>query len=149
MVSYDGVELCELIGIYIDSLLENFLEKDELSLYRDDGFIIVRNINNQETDKRRKKIISIFKIIDFNIEITTNLAEDNFLDVTFSLEQNTYRPYKKLNDNLRYINPWSNHPPQIIKHLNPEILQLLKYLNNYNQIMKNHWKNDVTKQNCN
>ena len=105
MVSYDGVELCELIGINIDSLLENFLEKDELSLYRDDGFIIVRNINNQETDKRRKKIISIFKIIDFNIEITTNLAEDNFLDVTFSLEQNTYRPYKKLNDNLRYINP--------------------------------------------
>ena len=31
----------------------------------------------------------------------------------------------------------------------PEILQALKYFNNQNQIMKKHWKNVVTKENCN
>ena len=62
-------------------------------------------------------MISIFKSIDFKIEITTNLTEVDFLDVTFNLERNTYRPYKKPNDNLTYINTSSNHPPQIIKHL--------------------------------
>ena len=52
--------------------------------------------------KIRKNIINIFKSIDFKIEITTNLTKVNFLDATFDLERNTYRPYKKPNDNLIY-----------------------------------------------
>ena len=61
-------------------------------------------MNNQQIDKIRKNIISIFKSVDFKIEITINLMEVNFFDVTFNLEQNTYRLYKKTNDNLTYIN---------------------------------------------
>ena len=61
-------------------------------------------MNNQQMDKIRKNIISIFKSVDFKIEITINLMEVNFFDVTFNLEQNTYRLYKKTNDNLTYIN---------------------------------------------
>ena len=60
-------------------------------------------MNNQQMDKIRKNIISIFKSVDFKIEITINLMEVNFSDVTFNLEQNTYRLYKKTNDNLTYI----------------------------------------------
>ena len=71
-----------------------------MGLYRDDGLIILRNINNQQTNKIRKQIISIFKCIDFKTEITTNVTEVNFFEVTFNLERNTYWPYKKLNDNL-------------------------------------------------
>ena len=88
-----------------------------MGLLRDDGLIILCNTNSQQMDKIRKKIISIFKSIDFEIEITTNLTKVDFLDVTSNLERNTYRPYKKPNDNLTYINTSSNHPPQIIKHL--------------------------------
>ena len=47
--------------------------------------------------------------------------EVDFLDVTINLERNTYRPYKKPNDNLTYINISSNHPPQIIKYLTQTI----------------------------
>ena len=43
------------------------------------------------------------------------------MDVTFNLVRNTYRPYKKPNDNLKYINTSSNHPPQIIKYLTQTI----------------------------
>ena len=117
MGSYDGAELCELIGIYIQSLLTNILSKDNMGLYRDDGLFILRKINKQQTDRVRKKIISIFKNIDFKIEIVTNLTEVDFLDVTFNLENNTYRPYKKPNDKLIYIDVSSNHPPQIKKQL--------------------------------
>ena len=39
MESYDGAGLCELIRIYIQSLLTNILSKDNMGLYRDDGFI--------------------------------------------------------------------------------------------------------------
>ena len=51
--------------------------------------------------------------------------EVSFLDVTFDLERNTYRPYKNLNDNLIYISNSSNHPPQIIKHLTQTISESL------------------------
>ena len=59
MDSYDGAKLRELIGIYIQPLLESSLAKDQMGLYQEDGLIILRNINNQQTDKIRKKIISI------------------------------------------------------------------------------------------
>ena len=63
MGSYDEVELCELIGINIQSLLTNILSKNNMGLYRDDGLFILRKINKQQTDRVRKKIISIFSKI--------------------------------------------------------------------------------------
>ena len=92
---------------------------------QDVALIIIRNINNQQTHKIRKKIITIFQSIDLKIEIQTNLTEVLFLDVTFSLERNTYRPYRKPNDNITYINTSQNHPPQIIKHLTQTISERL------------------------
>ena len=71
--------------------------------------------NKQQTERVRKKIISIFKNMDFKTEIVTNLTEVDFLDVTFNLENNTYRPYKKPNGKLIYIDVSSNRPPQIEK----------------------------------
>ena len=88
-----------------------------MGLYRDDGLFILRKINKQQTDSVRKKIISIFKNIDFKIEIVTNLTEVDFLDVTFNLENKTYCPYKKPNDKLIYIDVSSNHPPQFKKQI--------------------------------
>ena len=39
--SYDGAELCGLIGIYIQSFLESILENDQMGLQQDYGLIIV------------------------------------------------------------------------------------------------------------
>ena len=47
------------------------------------------------------------------------------MDVTIKSQQNTYRPYKKPNDNLTYINTSSNHPPQIVKHFTQTISERL------------------------
>ena len=46
-----------------------------------------------------------------------NLKEVNFLDVTFNLRNGSYQTYKKPNDNLKYINVFSNHALQILKQL--------------------------------
>ena len=37
--------------------------------------------------------------------------------MTISLANGTYRPHKKRNDFLLYINTFSNHPPQKMKQL--------------------------------
>ena len=61
MGRYDGTKLCELISIFIQSLLESTLEKDQMGLYRDNVLITLRIINSQRREKKiRKKIISIF-----------------------------------------------------------------------------------------
>ena len=115
MGSFDGVEICELVGLYIlDSLSQNLI-KNDLGLYRDDGLIVLRGKNGHKLDKTRKEIIKIFKKIGFQIDININLEIVDFLDVTFNLAENSYKPYKKPNDTLLYINTESNHPPEIIK----------------------------------
>ena len=71
-----------------------------------------------------KNIIKIFKDIGFAIDVEFNLKIVDFSDITFNLNNGTYRPYKKRNDLLLYINKSSNHPPQIINQL-PKIINEL------------------------
>ena len=125
MGRYDGAEVCELVGIYLSSLLASIIDKNNSGLYRDDGLIYLRNVNGQKMDRVRKNVMKIFKEVGFKIENQTRLKIVNFLDVTFNLASGTYRPYKKANESLLYINTSSNHPPQVIKHLPTSISERL------------------------
>ena len=115
MGNYDGAEICELVGTFILSKLGNTMGKKNTGLYRDDGLIVLRNMNARGTYKMRKIIIKMFKEVEFQLEIKTNLKKVHFLDVMFNLITGLYTPYKKPNDNLLYINISSDHPPKIIK----------------------------------
>ena len=101
--------------------LPKLINKKHCGLYRDDALLILRNVNGQQIDRMWKNIIKIFKDIAFAIDVETNLKIVDFLDNTFNLNNGTYRPYKKPNDLLSYINKSSNHPPQIIDQL-PKII---------------------------
>ena len=119
--SYDGAEIFELVGIYILTRLATIIKKSDCGLYRDDGLVIIRNVNGQQIDRTRKNINKILKDIGFGIDIETNLKVVDFLDITCNLNNGIYKPYKKPNDRLLYINKSSNHPPQIINQL-PKII---------------------------
>ena len=88
-----------------------------MGLYRDDGLLMLCKINKQQRDKVGMKIISIFKNVDFKINIVTNLTGVHFLDVTYNLENNAYCLCKEPNDKLIYIDVSSNYLPQIKKQL--------------------------------
>ena len=113
MGSYDGVKVCELFCNLVLSTANSIL-KESFGLYMDNGLILVRNVNGQKTDRTREEVTKIFKEIGFEIEIQTNLKVVDFLDIAFNLSSGTYKPYRKLNDNLLYVNTSSDHPPQII-----------------------------------
>ena len=51
------------------------------------------------------------------ITAESNLKVVNFLDVTLDLRDNSYRPYRKPNDDPIYVHTSSNHPPHIIKQI--------------------------------
>ena len=121
MGSYDRAEICELVGIDILTRLATIIKKSDCGVYRDDGLVILRNVNGQQIDRTHKNFIKIFKDVGFSIDIETNSKVADFLDITFNLSNDIYNPYKKPNDTLLYINKSSNHPPQIINQL-PRII---------------------------
>ena len=65
MGSYDGAKVCELVGIYLLSLLANIIDKNNSGLYRHDALIFLRNKNGKKMDRVRKNVIKIFKEVCF------------------------------------------------------------------------------------
>ena len=109
MSSYDGAKVCQLVGTFILSKLGNIIGKKNTGLYRDDGLVVLRNMNARGIDKIRKIIIKMFKNVGFQLEIKTNLKQVEFFK--FNLITGLYTPYKNHNDNLLYINTSSDNPP--------------------------------------
>ena len=80
MESYDGAEICKLVGIYLLSLLPNIIDKNSsvYCLYRDEGLILLRNVNGKKMDRVRKNVIKIFKKVGFKTEIQIHLQTVTF-----------------------------------------------------------------------
>ena len=118
MGSYDGAEICELVGLFILNKLEQKFGKENIGLYRDDGLAIMKSKSARLADKTRKELHKCFEQFGSKITAEANLHVVNFLDVTFDLNNGKFKPYRKPNDDLLlYINRHSNHPPSIIKQL--------------------------------
>ena len=101
MGSYDGAEICGLVGLYLLNRLSTVIDKISVGLYRDDGLAAINNANGPKLDRIRKDIIALFKEEGLSITIETNLIETNFLDVTFNLATKKYFPFRKAN-NIHY-----------------------------------------------
>ena len=117
MRSHDGAEVCEFVGIYLLGKLSNIIDKEKISLYRDDSLSVNENPNGPKRDRLRKDVIAIFHNEGLKITIDTNLTSIYNLDVTSDLFTGKYFPYKKPSDSLLYVNANSNHPPNILEQL--------------------------------
>ena len=63
MGSFDGVEICELVGIHILPLLSNKLDKQSTALYGDEGLVLLRNTSKEKTDRIRKDVLKSLKTL--------------------------------------------------------------------------------------
>ena len=52
--SYDGAEVCELIGIFMLSLIGNKYNPNNIGLYRDDGLAIFKNTSGRNLNKLKR-----------------------------------------------------------------------------------------------
>ena len=69
MGSYDGAEICEIVGLYLLNRLSTVIDKSSVGLYRDDGLAAINNVNGPKLDRIRKEIIALFK--EEGLSITT------------------------------------------------------------------------------
>ena len=114
MGSWDGAEVCDLIGLFLLSQLSDL--NLNIGLYRDDS-LAVSAARPRQIEVMKKKLCKIFKENRFNITIDANLKSVNFLDVTFNLETDTYKPYMKPNNSPLYVHTQSDHPPNILRNI--------------------------------
>ena len=79
MGSFDGAELCELVGLFLLSGLASIIGKSNVGLYRDDGLAILENTPGPDTERIKKKIIKFFQQNGLKITIDANVIEAIFL----------------------------------------------------------------------
>jgi len=125
MGSFDGAETCELVGSFLLSQLQQLNIK--IGLYRDDGLAVV-NSTPRAIENIKKDICRIFNSNGLRITIEANKKIIDFLDITFNLNQCSYRPYTKPTTTLKYVHHDSNHPPSTIKNIPASINRRLSLL---------------------
>ena len=93
MGSFDGAEICELVGLYLLHHLAKIFGKEAFGLYRDDGLAILRNASGPDAERVRKKVTQFFQYHQLKVTVDTNLIQTDFLDITLNLSTGRYWPY--------------------------------------------------------
>ena len=123
MGAYHGAQACEIVGLFLLSLLDD-LPNFRTILYRDDGLGITTSSPRLQ-EKLKQSIVRIFAQQDLNITIEINLSRVDYLDITMDLETGIFKPYRKPGDRPVYVSALSNHPPQVLKNIPVGIEQRL------------------------
>ena len=106
--SFDGAEICELVGLYILNLLCTRFSKYQVGLYRDDGLAALK-LSGPQADRERKDIERTLKECGLRVTVEILLKQADFLDVTLDLPTGKFWPYRKPNNDPLYINAKSKH----------------------------------------
>ena len=88
-------------------------QQNDFGLYQGDGLAVLKNESGPQSEKVKKNIQKVFKEHGLDIIIECNMKVVNYLDVIFNLNDGTYKPYKKPNNEIKYIHKNSNHPSTI------------------------------------
>merc|ERR1711873_160545 len=116
MGGFHGAEVSDLVGLYLLCQLAEVIPKSHIGLYRDDG-LAASPARPRQVEILKKKICQVFAKNGLRVTIEANLKVVNFLDVTFDLNNDVYKPYMKDNYSPVYVNKQSNHPPLILKNI--------------------------------
>ena len=115
MGSYDGAETCDLVGLYILSVISPQFS-NMVGLYRDDGLAVMK-ATPRTIEESKKKLCAAFRNLGLGIAVEANKKVVNFLDVTLNLSNGTYGPFLKPGNVPIYVHSLSNHPPNIVKNI--------------------------------
>ena len=84
MGSFDGAEICELVGLFLLDKPSKLIRRENVGLYIDHDRAAINSSSGHVLDKMRKNIISFYKNEGLSTTIGTNPLEKDFLDVTFN-----------------------------------------------------------------
>ena len=106
---------------------------------------VFKNISCPKLERIKKNFQSLLEKYGPEIKTEYNKKVVNYLDVTFNLNDGTYKPYHKPGNKITYINVQLKHPPNIIKQSPKTIEQRLPSRAGYHVKLKYN-PNKKTKQ---
>ena len=125
MGAKDSCELCELIGLFllkeVTERLERLKVDFSIALYRDDLILIIRK-HGKTINRIKSEISKVFTKHELELCDWEEGVEQDYLDIKFNIDKNEYEPYKKKNDNTKYLSVDSDHPDIILKSI-PKIVE--------------------------
>ena len=95
---------------------------------------IFKNCSGPQLEKSEKNLQKAFKNIGLDVIIECNMKAVNYLDVTFNLNDGTYRPYQKPDNIIQYMHVKSNLFPNTIKQISKTIEKRLSQLSSNEEI---------------
>ena len=117
MGAFHGAEICELVGLYLLNRTKSLLNRKNMGIYRDDSLMVIRKIPDVQLERLKKNLHKTFNEEGFKITIDMGLEKAEFLDIELDLRTGNYRPYRKPNSQIRYVDNNSNHPKFIKKEI--------------------------------
>ena len=81
----------------------------------DNVLAVLKNQSGPQSEQVKKNIQKIFKEHGLDIILQCNMKIVSYLDVTFNLNDGTYKPYTKPNNEIKYLQEDSNHPLSVIR----------------------------------
>ena len=96
---------------FYPSITQDLLNK-ALNFASENGLAVLKNKSGPQSEQVKKNIQKIFKEHELDIIIQCNMKIVYYLDVTFNLNDRTYKPYTKPNNKIKYIhkNSKSSNP---------------------------------------
>ena len=67
MGSFDGAEICNLVGLFILNKLAAKFGNESVGLYRDDGLALLKGRSARAGDKARKELHALFNDLELKI----------------------------------------------------------------------------------
>lgn len=115
MGSSDSAQITDLVGLFLLAQIKDKFPNVAGGQYRDDGLIVIKNCPGPKYNKIKKELKAFIEnAFELDITFDVNNKVVNFLDVTLDLSTGLYRPYRKPNKRIQYINVSSCHPKGII-----------------------------------
>ena len=122
------------MGIHMLNILSEKYNNKNFRLFRADGLAVLKNKSGPQSEQVKKNIRKMFKEHAQYLIIQCSMKVVNYLDVTFNLNDGTYKPYTKQNNEIKYIQKNSNHPPSVIRQIPLSIESRLSTLS-FNEII--------------
>ena len=86
MGAYDGVKVCELVGIFMLNKIRETCSKNDVGSYRDNGLAVFKNISGPDLHSLKKNFQSLFKTYELEVIIECNKKVVDYLDVASSIQ---------------------------------------------------------------
>ena len=95
MSAYNGVKICDLVGLSILYKFQRLNKINNFGLYKDYGLVVVKKMSGSQSEKVKKELQVSFKEFGLNLIIQCNKATVDYLDITLNLLDGTYKTISK------------------------------------------------------